>query len=145
MPLTGDRKREYQREWVRARRAEYLKDKSCAHCGSVTNLDVDHIDASTKEIRISSLWSMAKDNPKRVAELAKCQILCEPCHVKKTVKNKEIPHGNDHAHTKYPDELVLSLKQRYENGERQVDLAREIGASRGRIWYLLHDRVVLRD
>lgn len=145
MPLEGDRKREYQREWIRARRAEYLEGKSCKVCGSKDNLEVDHIDASTKEIRVSALWSMSKENPKRIKELAKCQVLCKPCHVAKTVSNKEVLNGNAHLKTKYSDELVLELYARYKNGERQTDLAKEIGVSRGRMWYLLHSRVVLRD
>lgn len=145
MPLTSDKKREYQREWVRARRDAYFRDKVCVRCGSTSNLELDHIDASTKELRVSALWSMSDKNPKKLAEIEKCQVLCAPCHDLKTYESKEYVRGDLAPSTRYSDELVLELRRRYDAGERQVDLARELGVSRGGIWYLLHTRAVLTD
>lgn len=55
----------------------------CAQCGSVDGLEFDHIDPSTKFSNVSRLISSAK---KEVlwAEVAKCQLLCGPCHDKKS-------------------------------------------------------------
>ena len=44
--------REYQREWLAARRTEWLADKSCAVCGSDDRLEIDHIDPATKDLKL---------------------------------------------------------------------------------------------
>jgi 5-methylcytosine-specific restriction endonuclease McrA len=80
--------RKYQREWRAARRAAFFADKSCVRCGSTEQLELDHIDPSTKDATLKALhtaafwsWSM-----KRIeAEIAKCQVLCRDCHEKKTM------------------------------------------------------------
>lgn len=76
--------KEYTRTWQRDRwrrlRAEYLADKFCVRCGSTRELEIDHIDPSTKTT--SKFWMMGR--ARREAELAKCQVLCKPCHIKKT-------------------------------------------------------------
>lgn len=84
MPLVGDRKREYDRLWMRQRRAAYFKGKSCRKCGSEDDLELDHIDPATKLYKPSHLWSMSDKNQNKTNELAKCQVLCEECHGKKT-------------------------------------------------------------
>jgi hypothetical protein len=78
---TKEAQREYQRNWVAARRASWFRDKSCARCGSTTELEIDHIDPRTKVTH--SVWSWAEQ--RRNAELAKCQVLCRPCHEAKSV------------------------------------------------------------
>lgn len=84
--------RVYQREWLRARRAEYFDGKCCVKCGSTEQLELDHIDRATKIHH--SIWSWRKD--RRLAELEKCQPLCKNCHQDKTsVENqKPLVHGN---------------------------------------------------
>jgi 5-methylcytosine-specific restriction endonuclease McrA len=96
MAYTGEAKREYQRNWIANRRAEYFLEKWCAHCGSIEDLELDHIDPETKEYPPASLWSMSDGNPKKIAELAKCQVLCEPCHLIKTLAAyPDRVHGTD--------------------------------------------------
>ena len=56
----------------------------CVRCGSAENLEIDHIDASTKAFYISKLWSVSK--AKFEAEVAKCQILCNSCHYQKSIE-----------------------------------------------------------
>jgi hypothetical protein len=80
-----EKQREYQKQWIAKRRAKYLEGKSCAFCGSSENLEIDHINPEQKTFNPSALWSMSETNPKRIAELAKCQILCSDCHGKKTL------------------------------------------------------------
>lgn len=77
-----------------ARRAEALEllGGKCQHvdCDETENLQVDHI---RREDKVSSKiysWSKAR----RLAELAKCQLLCEYHHVEKTtaeVSDNRIP------------------------------------------------------
>lgn len=62
----------------------FYADKSCVECGGTDDLELDHIDPAEKSFNPEKLWRMAKDNPKRVAELKKCQVLCEGCHREKT-------------------------------------------------------------
>src|SRR5665213_333062 len=76
------------------RRAEFFAGKECVRCGSIDHLELDHIDPSTKEIRAGELWCMALDNPRRIKELAKSQVLCHDCHVLKTREGGEIRGGN---------------------------------------------------
>ena len=77
--------RVYQNEWAQRRRQEWVDANGpCAVCGSDQDLEVDHIDRSLKEIAISQVWGMSPTNPKRINELAKCQVLCHECHVEKT-------------------------------------------------------------
>jgi 5-methylcytosine-specific restriction endonuclease McrA len=76
-----NKQKEYQRQWIADRRSTYLKDKSCVKCHSTNNLELDHIDESTK---ISShIWSWS--DKRRELELSKCQVLCYDCHKQKTI------------------------------------------------------------
>jgi len=84
--------REYQRQWrekhkgyhaaYQARRkAEWFAQNGpCRKCGGWENLEVDHIDPSTKITHNIWCWPLER----RLAELAKCQVLCESCHLEKT-------------------------------------------------------------
>lgn len=92
MPMaTKEAQRKYQREWVAKRRAAYLAGKSCARCASTERLEVDHIDRETKVSH--AVWSWRED--RRLAELAKCQVLCHECHMEKTAdENATATHGS---------------------------------------------------
>ncbi len=84
MGYTGEQKREYQRKWLAARRAEHFQDKCCVVCGSIEQLELDHIDPDEKKYHPAALWGMSRTNPNRIAELAKCQVLCLEHHKAKT-------------------------------------------------------------
>lgn len=75
-----EKQREYQKQWMASRRADFFKDKSCVECKSVENLELDHIDPSKKITH--NIWSWSKS--RREEELAKCQVLCKECHKEKT-------------------------------------------------------------
>lgn len=89
---TKEEQREYQRKWMAKRRADWFADKSCAACGSKEKLELDHVDPSTKVTHAVWSWSEAR----RTEELAKCQALCEDCHLEKTKEQlrRPIPHGS---------------------------------------------------
>lgn len=80
------------------RRADWmLANGPCRHCGSSADLEVDHIDPSTKNpvLRYPSNAIWRWGDQKRNEELAKCQVLCRPCHLKKTINEMGGPakHG----------------------------------------------------
>jgi hypothetical protein len=68
--------RAYQRDWCRRRRAHYLAGKTCSQCGSADELEFHHPDPETKLSH--RIWSWARERLE--AELAKCVVLCDPCH-----------------------------------------------------------------
>lgn len=80
-----DAQREYQREWVAARRAEFFKGKKCKVCGSTKNLELDHRDPKQKVSHRIFSWSWDRIH----AEAAKCDILCKTHHDEKTIANRD--------------------------------------------------------
>jgi 5-methylcytosine-specific restriction endonuclease McrA len=84
-----EKQRQYQREYVAKNRAAFLDGKSCVECGSVENLEVDHIDPSLKVSH--NVWSWAPK--RRNEELEKCQVLCNTCHKAKTREMLYKGHG----------------------------------------------------
>jgi len=67
---------------MRSRRASFFYGKACVRCGTSEDLELDHIDRTTKVS--NNVWSWA--SARREAELAKCQVLCHDCHKKKSAK-----------------------------------------------------------
>ena len=98
MTFTGDKKREYQREWMKDRRAKAIAylGGCCVECGTEEELEFDHIDRNNKEHNISSLLSSEWGT--LLLELVKCQLLCKDCHSKKTLEelSGELTHGSYH-------------------------------------------------
>lgn len=76
----SDQKRAYQAKWVQQKRARvraaYLAGKTCAQCGSTDELQLHHRDPAQKISHRIWTWS----EPRRLAELAKCDLLCRRCH-----------------------------------------------------------------
>lgn len=78
------------------RRSEWIAAHGpCALCGSSVDLQVDHVDPAGKAVSATEVWSLAADNPRRVDELAKCQVLCATCHLAKTAayRRSQMVHG----------------------------------------------------
>lgn len=82
------KQREYQKKWMRKRRYDWFKDKSCQSCGSIKNLEIDHIDPKKKKTH--AIWSYSET--KRNEELKKCQVLCKECHIVKSTKDGSDPN-----------------------------------------------------
>jgi hypothetical protein len=57
----------------------------CVRCGAADDLDFDHVEPGSQEFRISGR-GLDKPWPVILIEVAKCQLLCKPCH---RVKSKE--------------------------------------------------------
>lgn len=80
-----EKKREYQRQWKARRRQEWLDAFGpCAWCGGDEELQIDHVDRATKTYNPTDVWSRKLEVRHR--ELLKCQVLCEPCHSLKTLR-----------------------------------------------------------
>lgn len=109
MPPIADpeERRKYNREWIAKRKAAYFEGKSCVDCGSTENLEVDHVDPSTKlpglktttkvSKRTAHLWTMSDE--RRSVELAKCVPRCRTCHQAKT--SRERAATRKHGQTLY--------------------------------------------
>lgn len=102
MAYQGEAKRKYQRDWMEARRNDWIESQGgcCAECGSVENLEVDHIDPSKKTREPRDIWSRTASV--REAELALCQVLCAECHKAKTAaeQSHEDFHGTSAGYDK---------------------------------------------
>lgn len=87
MTYTGDKKRDYDNRWRQERRMAWIeKNGPCQECGSLEDLEVDHIDPSTKLLHTREIWSRREEI--RLLELEKCQVLCVVCHSKKSANEK---------------------------------------------------------
>lgn len=69
-------------------------------------MQVDHADASTKVSH--NVWSWAEE--RREAELAKCVVRCQPCHVKKTTASGEHARGEVNGRAKLTAAKVLEIR-----------------------------------
>ncbi len=83
--------REYMRKYMldryTKRRAEAIETLGgkCKICESTVDLQFDHVDPSGKAFTIAK-FSSASERKFR-EEIVKCQLLCRPCHVKKTMQD----------------------------------------------------------
>lgn len=68
----------------------------CIQCGSKEKLETDHIDRKTKLFNIST--GIETESLKALwKEVKKCQLLCNNCHTKKSIKSGDIKiavHGS---------------------------------------------------
>lgn len=99
-----DQQREYMRQWVAGRRAEWFKDKVCELCGNWENLELDHIDPSKKVSH--SIWSWSAQ--RRETELVKCRVLCNECHKKKSAG--EHPAGEHNGMAKLTEGDIRAIR-----------------------------------
>lgn len=74
----------------RAEAVELLGGR-CVQCGSTDALELDHIDRTTKAGELGRLFSRGEARYR--AELAKCQLLCEECHRRKSADEQSVEHG----------------------------------------------------
>lgn len=72
-----DRQRQYQREWIAKRRAEWFQGRLCVDCGAAEELELHHVDPSKKVTH--RIWSWRLE--RRLVEIAKCIVLCRWCHI----------------------------------------------------------------
>lgn len=117
----------YMAERYNRRRAYYIEKMggACAKCGSTEGLEFDHIDASQKSFGVGKrMAGMAI--AKLEAELAKCQLLCNGCHIKKSIVDSgKSPwrHGTISGYNHCRCRLCKEAKSKYSSGKRAERLA----------------------
>jgi hypothetical protein len=82
------RNRAYNTEKCRRRKklVNQILGGRCVACGTTSRrLDADHIDPKTRSFVISD--GLTKRWFDILEELKKCQLLCRPCHIDKTLRN----------------------------------------------------------
>jgi hypothetical protein len=131
MPIKDpEARRRYQREW-KARRVRELKgawmaaNGPCVDCGSWDQLELDHVDPSTKVSH--RIWSWSDEH--RAAELEKCAPRCRVCHARKSAT--ECAFGVDNGAAKLTPEIVTAIR---ESPESTQALARRFGVARNTVW-----------
>lgn len=130
-----EQQRAYQREWIARRRQEWIEANGpCARCGSDQDLQVDHIDRAQKVDHKVWSWSQAR----RDEELAKCQVLCWPCHKEKSIP--ESARGETHGRSVLTASQVADVRLRVSAGETMAEVGRSFGVSRKHVWDLVHRR-----
>jgi hypothetical protein len=94
---------EYMREYMlnryhqrRKAALEYLGGK-CVICQTTENLELDHIDRSSKSIDIARMWSVSE--VRFWEEIKKCQLLCKDHHLDKSFEVGDIKPKADHGST----------------------------------------------
>ena len=112
--------RKYQREWRAARRSQWFEENGpCKRCGSTIDLELDHIESTTKVSH--KIWSWAA--PRQLAELAKCQVLCRHCHLAKSREMGEQPAAVTHGNARMYEQLGC-----------RCDLCRKAHTDTQRVW-----------
>jgi hypothetical protein len=135
MPYSNPAKRlEYAREWYAARRAKGIESLGgkCVQCGTTEDLEIDHIDPATKVSHRIFSWSWARIE----IELKKCQLLCMPHHLDKTIayistaggtwKSRPCHKSKSGCHCSYhrnlrETEVSVMLQNRYKNSPQQIE------------------------
>ena len=72
----------------------------CVECNTDNDLHFDHVFPEDKEFHISA--NLDYDLKKILVELQKCQLLCKPCHIIKTISDRgfnESQHGSVSTYT----------------------------------------------
>lgn len=59
----------------------------CVKCGTTERLEFDHIDKTTKKYKITSGLCYSLD--RLFEEVDKCQLLCKPCHIQKSIEQDD--------------------------------------------------------
>ena len=132
-----NKKRLYQSERSRKLRQQWLDINGPCACGSNIDLQVDHVDPSSKVSH--RIWSWSEE--RRKIELVKCQALCLKCHKKKSAA--EAKKGEECPQTKLSEQDVLAIRAEYKPGVRGSGgrlLAKKYGVSRYTIWSLINNQ-----
>lgn len=87
--------REYMLKRYHERRASAIKKLGgkCVDCGSKEDLQIDHRDHKEKSFSLSKFWSVSQ--VRFDAEIEKCQLLCQPCHLEKTLREGSLSWQSD--------------------------------------------------
>lgn len=123
-----EQKRKNNREFMAKRRSDWIAANGpCKHCGSNQKLEVDHINPLKKVKDAWQIWSLKDRN----IELAKCQVLCHDCHLKKT---------KTEGTQRFLHDEVVELRQYVADGTSCEELSMLFNASIARINRVIHGK-----
>lgn len=136
---------EYMRKWYAGRVAtmhQKLGGK-CAECGGVNNLEIDHIDPTTKVTNVTTLWNKSWEEINR--ELAKCQLLCTEHHQEKSAhegsQTKNRLRGEENGSSKLTWQLVQRIRKMYADGASiKYQIAPELGINRHTVMRVVQNK-----
>lgn len=122
----------YNRDWMRKRRDAWIAEHGpCTVCASTENLEVDHVNPAEKVLTPAKVWSLSPANPVRIAELAKCQVLCAKCHAAKTSAENAVRFSGTRArNAALTVETLAVVRQRLTAGHRSQHIASDLGVSK---------------
>lgn len=110
----------YNRQHYHARRLRIfalLGEDRCRTCSSTENLEIDHVDPTTKSFGISFTSRLTKET---IEELKKCQALCRACHRAKSIEESRarmlaggFTHGTIYAWMRRRCTCPLCLKAKW--------------------------------
>lgn len=109
MPYGKSYTKEYHREYWKKRRQKIIDylGGMCVKCGTIKDLQFDHIKPSDKAIEIASNVTLESIK----TEVDKCQLLCKTHHLEKTVgEKKPYTHGTIYAWMKVKCECDMCNK-----------------------------------
>lgn len=99
------------RKSFKARRKELLIDLlggSCVNCGSTDKLEFDHVIPEDKSFSLAV--KLENSFEELLPEVQKCQLLCEKCHMDKTISDRgqdRAKHGTSGMYTNHSCRCAL--------------------------------------
>jgi hypothetical protein len=90
----------------------------CVECSCTETLEFDHIDSSTKSFNIASGYTKPKEV--LLEEVAKCQLLCNKCHIEKSKKDskfrpKSCAGGRTLKYSHLGEKVIVRVAQKTTN------------------------------
>ncbi len=112
-----------KRRWAK-KRAYYIDALGgvCKHCNSTDKLQFDHIDRESKLFDISG-WHFDKQKQHIEDEVKKCQLLCPPCHARKSATERGWnTYPEEHGvHSMYTNKKCRCTKCKYANTQYMIE------------------------
>jgi hypothetical protein len=104
----------------RVKALEFLGGK-CVECGTTNCLEIDHVDPETKSCEPARLASLTWE--KAVAELKKCQLLCDRHHNVKSIRERgqlsaRVVHGTISSYRYCKCDLCRKAKSESNKSQR---------------------------
>jgi hypothetical protein len=131
-----EKRKEYARLWIAERRKEWFDENGpCVDCGSLDELELDHVDPSQKVTH--RIWSWSKE--RRDNELSKCVIRCRACHHIKSINNCNYRNMDSKDTLNY--DQVCEIRRLFNVDHlTQSDIARRFNIDKGYVHLIVRNK-----